>query len=82
MLRLLSKHSERVDEVACREPLQDEARPQQTVQIGAIRETINLLEADLGAMIREVQQACHAVCREAEESAVATADSSASRQTA
>jgi len=38
----------------------------------SIRETINLLESDLGAMISEVQRACYLVCREAEDSAAAT----------
>jgi methyl-accepting chemotaxis protein len=41
-------------------------------QASNIRETINLLEADLGAMIREVHRACDLVCGEAEASAVAT----------
>ena len=36
-----------------------------------IRETIDLLESDLGAMIGEVQRACELVCREAEHSAAA-----------
>ncbi len=36
------------------------------------RETINLLEADLGAMIREVHRACDVMCRESEQSAAAT----------
>jgi methyl-accepting chemotaxis protein len=44
----------------------------QTIQVSSIRETINLLESDLGAMIAEVQRACHLVCREAEDSAGAT----------
>ncbi len=44
----------------------------QTVQVSTLRETINLLEADLAAMIGEVQRACDLVCREAEDSATAT----------
>jgi methyl-accepting chemotaxis protein len=44
----------------------------QTVQVSSIRETINLLEADLAAMIGEVQRACDLVCREAEDSVAAT----------
>ncbi len=43
-----------------------------TVEVSNIRETINLLESDLGAMIGEVQRACVLVCREAEDSAAAT----------
>ncbi len=43
-----------------------------TVEVSSIRETINLLESDLGAMIAEVQRACVLVCREAEDSAAAT----------
>jgi hypothetical protein len=35
-------------------------------------ETIDLLEADLGAMIGRVQRACEFVCREAEDSAAAS----------
>jgi methyl-accepting chemotaxis protein len=41
----------------------------QTVQVSSIRETINLLEADLGAMIGDVQRASELVRREAEYSA-------------
>src|SRR5262245_11792919 len=36
----------------------------QAAALAAIRETIDLLEADLGLMIRDVQRACDAVCRE------------------
>jgi methyl-accepting chemotaxis protein len=43
-----------------------------TVQISSVRETINLLEADLSAMIGDVQRACVFVCREAEDSAAAS----------
>jgi methyl-accepting chemotaxis protein len=42
------------------------------VEVSSIRETINLLESDLGAMIGAVHQACEVVCREAEDSAAAT----------
>jgi methyl-accepting chemotaxis protein len=38
------------------------------VEIASFRETINLLESDLGAMIGQVQRACELVCREAEAS--------------
>ncbi len=44
----------------------------QRIQLSSISETINLLEADLGAMIGAVHQACEIVCREAEDSAAAT----------
>jgi methyl-accepting chemotaxis protein len=43
-----------------------------TVQISSVRETINLLEADLSAMIGEVQRACVFVCDQAEDSAAAS----------
>ncbi len=46
--------------------------PDSTVQTSSLHETINLLESDLGVMIREVQRACDLVCREAENSATAT----------
>ena len=39
------------------------------LNLSGIRETIDLLEADLGAMLREVQRACQSVCDEAEASA-------------
>lgn len=39
------------------------------LNLSGIRETIDLLEADLGAMLREVQRACQSVCHEAEASA-------------
>ena len=54
------------------EPVRDPAGADHMVQVSSIRETINLLEADLAAMIGEVQRACDRVCREAEESAAAT----------
>ena len=59
-MRVEPEHSER----------SDGANP--AVEVSGIRETINLLEADLGAMIAEVQRACVGVCREAEDSAAAT----------
>jgi methyl-accepting chemotaxis protein len=43
-----------------------------TIQVSSIRETINLLESDLVAMIGDVQRACEFVCREAEGSATAS----------
>ena len=49
-----------------------QADAQQPDNETSIRETINLLESDLGAMIGEVQRACYIVCREAEDSAAAT----------
>ena len=71
---LSSKRPARVDEASCREPpaLQNQVEAEKTVQVSSTRETINLLEADLGAMIREVQQACDLVRHEAEHSAAAT----------
>lgn len=45
--------------------------PEQS-QSGAIRETINLLESDLGIMIRDVQRACGLVCQDSGDSASAT----------
>jgi len=52
--------------------LQVPAETKQTPQAGGIHETIDLLEADLGAMIGMVHRACELVCREAEDSAAAT----------
>jgi methyl-accepting chemotaxis protein len=52
--------------------LQNQVAAEKTVQVSSTRETINLLEADLGAMIREVQRACDLVRHEAEHSAAAT----------
>jgi methyl-accepting chemotaxis protein len=71
---LFSKASERLDPPSCPER---EATPHPTAvesrgQGENIRETINLLESDLSAMIREVHRACDVVCRESEESAAAT----------
>ncbi len=53
-------------------PLPLPAEIKQTPQVGGILETIDLLELDLGAMIGLVHRACERVCREAEDSAVAT----------
>jgi methyl-accepting chemotaxis protein len=69
---------ERVDQTTRAEPgpLQDAVpagrTDQETVQVSSIRETINLLESDLGVMIGDVQRACELVCREAEDSAAAS----------
>ncbi|MGD0332655.1 MAG: methyl-accepting chemotaxis protein [Xanthobacteraceae bacterium] len=52
--------------------MQNQVAAEKTVQVSSTRETINLLEADLGAMIREVQRACDLVRHEAEHSAAAT----------
>ncbi|HEX4411631.1 MAG TPA: methyl-accepting chemotaxis protein [Xanthobacteraceae bacterium] len=46
--------------------------PAPSADNAGFRETINLLEADLGAMIREVHRACDVMCRESEQSAAAT----------
>jgi methyl-accepting chemotaxis protein len=58
---------------------EDQATADQTVEagtlqasVGGIRETINLLESDLAAMIGDVQRACEIVRREAEDSAAAS----------
>ncbi len=70
-----SKRAQRVDASYSPEPEPVQAAPQAPVQtdlpveLASIRETINLLESDLGAMIGQVQRACELVCREAEESA-------------
>jgi methyl-accepting chemotaxis protein len=53
-------------------PQAEPIQPAQIRHVHNIGETINLLEADLGAMIAEVQRACERVCSEAEESAAAT----------
>jgi methyl-accepting chemotaxis protein len=45
---------------------------EETVQASSVRETIALLESDLGAMIGDVQRACELVCRGAEDSAAAS----------
>ena len=49
----------------------DQTKSQQTVPASSIRETINLLESDLGAMIGEVYRACELVRHEAGDSATA-----------
>jgi methyl-accepting chemotaxis protein len=67
---LLSAYAEPVEGPSSREP---HAEAETAAPHHSIRETINLLESDLGAMIAEVQQACDLVCREAEDSAAATA---------
>jgi methyl-accepting chemotaxis protein len=50
----------------------EEAVQAATFQADSIRETINLLESDLGAMIADVQRACVFVCDRAEDSAAAS----------
>jgi methyl-accepting chemotaxis protein len=84
MLRLFARSKARSQESAAGQPQRDpapapadqfaavSADQDSAAQAGAIRETINLLESDLGVMIREVQHACDLVCREAEDSATAT----------
>ena len=57
----------------------DETSQNLTVQVSSVRETINLLESDLGVMISEVQRACDLVCTEASNSAAAA--SSITRKT-
>ncbi len=61
------------------QPGADPAIPRQAIQtqsqgaqLNSVRETINLLEADLGALIGDVHGACERVCREAEDSAAAS----------
>jgi methyl-accepting chemotaxis protein len=44
----------------------------QAHQLERIRETISLLESDIGAMIADVQQACALMCQEVEASAAVT----------
>jgi methyl-accepting chemotaxis protein len=81
------KRTERIDRATASEPkapqdgahqavqnqaVQNPSVQSQTVQVSSIRETINLLESDLGVMIGEVQQACELVCDEAEDSAAAS----------
>jgi methyl-accepting chemotaxis protein len=50
----------------------DDTAQADTFQADSIRETINLLESDLGAMIGEVQRACVFVCQRAEDSTAAS----------
>jgi methyl-accepting chemotaxis protein len=70
------KRAGRVEVPPPREPApvapESVSAPAQAVQVGNILETIDLLEADLGAMIGRVQRACEFVCREAEDSAAAS----------
>jgi methyl-accepting chemotaxis protein len=68
------RRSAGVDPTTAREPeaLPSQAAAEQTVKVTDIRETINLLESDLGAMISAVHKACEVVCRKAEDSTAAT----------
>ncbi len=70
-----AKHTERADEMVRETTTVAPAAATQDrrSQFSSIGETINLLEADLGAMIGAVHRACEVVCREAEDSAAATA---------
>jgi methyl-accepting chemotaxis protein len=69
-----TKRRERADETTAREPEPSQAplAADRTVQVSSIRQTINLLESDLGAMIGAVHRARELVCREAEDSGAAT----------
>ena len=72
MLEFLSRRSASAKEAARSDPAPpppplDQTKPQQTVPASSIRETINLLESDLGAMIGEVYRACELVRHEAGE---------------
>jgi methyl-accepting chemotaxis protein len=71
---LSSRRQQGVEQAILPEPVAPKGQvgADSTVAVGGIRETINLLESDLGAMIGEVQRACERVCREAEGSAAAT----------
>ena len=71
---LFSKGSERLVPPSSPEPEAVPVPPavEQPGHGDNIRETINLLESDLSAMIREVHRACDVVCRESEDSAAAT----------
>ena len=76
MLEFLSRRSASAKEAARSDPAPpppplDQTKPQQTVPASSIRETINLLESDLGAMIGEVYRACELVRHEAGDSATA-----------
>jgi methyl-accepting chemotaxis protein len=68
-----SKQTEHVGETAHGGPgaVPVRAASDQWIPANSIRETINLLESDLGVMIGAVHQACEVVCREAEDSAAA-----------
>jgi methyl-accepting chemotaxis protein len=74
MQGLFSRRPKHVAEkpIAVPEAETAQAAPNPTVEKSSIGETVNLLEADLGAMIREVQRACDLVFHEAEDSAAAT----------
>jgi methyl-accepting chemotaxis protein len=73
MLEFLSRRSAGAKEAARSDPVPPplETKPQQTVPASSIRETINLLESDLGAMIGQVYRACELVRHEAGDSATA-----------
>ena len=58
-----------VDPAIQRQAVQIQSQP---AQVNSARETINLLEADLGALIGDVHRACERVRREAEDSAAAS----------
>jgi len=58
-----------VDPAIQRQAVQIQSQP---AQVNSARETINLLEADLGALIGDVHSACERVRREAEDSAAAS----------
>jgi methyl-accepting chemotaxis protein len=72
------KRMERIDRSTANAPERASApapitpAAEEIVQASSIRETINLLESDLGAMIGDVQRACELVCRGAEDSAAAS----------
>src|SRR5579863_7491408 len=70
---LSTKHTKRADETVREPTATAPVAVAQEQRISSISETINLLEADLGAMIGAVHRACEVVCREAEDSAAATA---------
>jgi uncharacterized protein YoxC len=70
----IRKRAERIEVPPPREPERaaPEAPSARNVQVSNILETIDLLEADLGAMIGRVQRACEFVCQQAEDSAAAS----------
>src|SRR5437588_3098365 len=69
MLRVLTRRGDRIEAgpPAAEAPLAVHTGPVSIANsepsISAIRETIDLVEADVAAMIRDVLQACHAVRR-------------------
>jgi methyl-accepting chemotaxis protein len=72
MRSLLSAHAARVDEPPGNAPqphAEAKAETEAAAPFDSIRETINLLESDLGVMIAEVQRACDLAMRNAEDSA-------------